>query len=292
MRLLLTLAAIAMAGISVAYAQDEPPPAVCQGHPGQVDWDACLAALPPDSGWRPLALINLGARAFLAQDYATAVRYYDEAQPPNLTLLSDVTFHAYRASAYWHAGRQEVAAREAATAHRMLERDPTLPATDRLDYLPPQVDVESMYVLILPVLQTSDPARFERAVVAFRALPGPADWVSYSNRAGVLQQLGDHTGALEHSARALELRPNDPGVLNNHCYVLYAASRPAQALPYCERALAGAPQIAAVHDPSPTSSPLWGGVKRRSRRSNARARSIRRPPPIVSRSPASARDNV
>lgn len=127
MRAFIAAALLTLAGVAGAHAQQDtpepPPPAVCQGSPGQVDWDACLAALPPNSGLRGLALINLGTRAFLNQDYATAVRYYDEAQPPGQTLLSDVTFHAYRASAYWHAGRQSEAAREAATAHRMLEGD-------------------------------------------------------------------------------------------------------------------------------------------------------------------------
>jgi tetratricopeptide (TPR) repeat protein len=241
-------AAFALAGFGAAHAQDEEsPPVACQGSPGQVDWDACLAALPLNSGYRPLALINLGTRAFLNQDYATAVRYYDEAQPPNQTLLSDVTFHAFRASAYWHAGRQPEATREAATTHRMLERDPTLPSTP-LEYMPPGVDVESMYVLILPVLQTTDQERYERALGAFRALPAPQDYVSYSNRAGLLQQLGDHAGAIDYSSRALALRPDDPGVLNNHCYVLYSAGRALDALPFCERALTAVPHIAAVHD--------------------------------------------
>ena len=114
--------------------------------------------------------------------------------------------------------------------------------------MPAHVDVEGMYVLILPVLQTSDAARFERGMVAFRALPAPRDWIGYTNRAGVMQQLGDLPAAVDYSGRALALNPDNPGVLNNHCYILYSAGRAAEALPFCERAVAAAPQVAAIHD--------------------------------------------
>jgi tetratricopeptide (TPR) repeat protein len=247
MRLVFAAVAAMLAVLGDAQAQNEAPPAICRGNPGEVDWDACLAALPSNSEWRPLALINLGTRAFLNQDYAAAVRYYDESERPGQTLLSDVTFHAYRASAYWHAGRRDEGVREATTAHRMLERDPTLPATP-LDYFPPHVDAEGVYVLILPVLQAGEPARFERALAGFRALPAPTDFVSYSNRASVLQELGDLPGAVAYSASALTLQPDHPAVLNNHCYILYAAGRAGEALPFCERALAAAPHVAAIHD--------------------------------------------
>jgi Flp pilus assembly protein TadD len=231
----------------VAFAQQQPPAACHQNANGVVDWRACLDATPTDAEWRPLVLINLGTEALMRRDFASAVRYYDEAQPPNgLQLFSDVTFHAYRAVAYWHVGRQEDAQRDAVIAHRMLRRDPSLRMSPQ-QYIPPGLQEDVIYAFILPVLHTGDPQRFRAALREFIALPA-IDWTSYANRAAVMQEIGDLSGAVEMSSRALAMAPDEPGVLNNHCYILYSAGRAAEALPYCERAIAAAPGEAAIRD--------------------------------------------
>ena len=131
---------------------------------------------------------------------------------------------------------------DADIVYRMLQRDPAL-HTAASEYIPAGLNEEIIYVYILPVLQAGDPSRFETARTAFQAIPAQG-WESYANRAAVLQEIGDLPGALNMSARALAEAPNDPGVLNNHCYILLQAGRAADALPFCERAVAAAPNAA------------------------------------------------
>lgn len=244
MRLLAIAAfACALSAPSSALAQQQLPPA-CQGA-GQrvVDWQACLDALPADSGWRPLALINLGTEAFMREDYAAAVRHYDAARPRDgRQMLSDILFHTLRGAAYWRVGRRDDAIADADVVHRMLMRDPTLPMPPE-QYLAPNVPEEMIYVYLLPVWQAGDEARFQQALARFRALP-VTDWIGMSNRASTLSEVGDTAGALEFSARAVAAAPDEPAALNNHCYVLLQSGRAAEGLPFCERAVARAPTAA------------------------------------------------
>lgn len=238
--------ALLFAGAASAQRDPPPPPQECRPNQQNVtDWSACLQALPPDSGWRPLALINLGTDALQRGDYANAVRYYDEATPPGSTITSDVSFHAYRATAYWHVDRMPEALADAQLAYRMIRRDPTLP-TPASHYFPPHIDTETMYALILPILSDQQAPEFAAAMQSYLAIPA-RDWYSYANRSAVLQEIGNSSAALVESQRALDLAPGEPGVLNNHCYILHSLNRDAEALPFCERALSAAPQVAAVH---------------------------------------------
>jgi tetratricopeptide (TPR) repeat protein len=248
MRALIT-ALLACALASPAFAQDDAPqPEQCRPNAaGQVNYQACADAAPVGSPWRSMALINLGTDAYLRSDYAAAVRFYDEARPPaGQQMYSDVTFHAFRAAAYWHVERHEEAQADASMALRMLQGDPTLRMSPR-DYMPAHADREAVYALILPVLQTGDAAQFQAALETYNAMPA-SDWYSYANRAAVLSQLGQHDAALAAGEQALQLAPNEPAVLNNQCAILVELNRAADALPYCERAVAGAPGIAAVRD--------------------------------------------
>lgn len=234
---------------SPSFAQDNgPPPLQCrQDSAGQVDYQACLAAAPSGSAWRTLALINLGTDAYIAGDYAAAVGYYDQAHPPSGQLMySDVTFHAFRGSSYWHVERREEALADAQIALRMLHGDAALNASP-LDYMPAHVDREMMYALILPVLQTGDSALFASALAEYEALPAN-DWYSFAGRAAVFDQLGRRNEALAASEQALRLAPDDPGVLNNHCAILTNNERAADALSFCQRAVAAAPGVAAIRD--------------------------------------------
>lgn len=235
---------LAASGAFAQQAEDRPPPQ-CLNVRDTAGWQACLDALPANSPWRSLALINLGSDAFMRDDYASAVRYYDEARPPaHQQMTSDIVFHTFRGVSYWRVGRRDEAMADADIVYRMLQRDPTLHVSAS-DYIPAGLNEEIIYVYILPVLQAGDPGRFQAARAAFQAIPAQG-WESYSNRAAVLQEIGDLPGALNMSARALAEAPNDPAVLNNHCYILLQAGRADEALPYCERAVAAASNVAAV----------------------------------------------
>lgn len=248
MRIVLAGLALTLSFLGIANAQPQHPPPECRRQGNErVDWQACLDVTPREAPWRSLVLINLGTDAFLRRDYASAVRHYDEAAPSGRrTLYSDVNFHAFRGAAYWHVGRRDEARSDADIAWRMLHNDPALPIPSTV-YFPAATDREMIYVYLLPIWQAGDNNRFQLALQEFRDLPA-FDWLSFSNRSAVLSQIGDNSGALGLSERALALAPNEAAALNNHCYILYQLRRHAEALPYCERAVALAPREAAVQD--------------------------------------------
>jgi Flp pilus assembly protein TadD len=248
MRTVLASFALLAMGAQPALAQsvaDQRPPQCSYDAAGRIDHQACYNAAAPGSPWRSLAAINLGSDAFMREDYASAVRYYDEARPPpGQQMYSDIVFHTFRGVSYWRVGRREEALADADIVYRMLQRDPTLQMSAS-DYIPPGLNEELVYVYILPVMQAGDPEHFETARAAFMAMPAQG-WESYANRAAVLQEIGDLPHAVDMSSRALAEAPNDPMVLNNHCYILLQAGRAADGLPFCERAVAAAPNVAAV----------------------------------------------
>jgi Flp pilus assembly protein TadD len=241
---IVVFAAMLVAVATGAAAQPADVPPQCRPVNGAFNWTACLEATPANAPWRALVLVNLGTEALMRHDYANAVRYYDEAAPPGQQIYSDVTFHAFRSIAYWRVERNDDARREAQIALRMLRRDPSLPVPART-YLPAGVEIDVSYAFILPVLKATAPEQFPSAMREFMALPA-ADWVGYTNRSAVLQETGNLPEALQLSSRALELAPNEPSVLNNHCYIQLQLGDAEAALPYCERALAAAPQIPEV----------------------------------------------
>lgn len=243
---------IALLALALLFSAGQDPkedvPRACRPDiQGAVDWAACHAAAPEGSMARLFATINLGTIAYLSGDYGEAVRRYDEAVAAAGAnqLQSDVWFHAFRADAYDHVGRGKEALDDARTAWAMLQgaaadweaRAGMAPLTD-----PERADVLS---LILPILKSGGDPGFAQALAAYRALP-TADWTAQAQRAAVLEQLGDFDGALAASREAMKARPGDPGLENNHCYILSRAGRPTEALPYCERAVAGLPDAAPI----------------------------------------------
>ncbi|MFN7110851.1 MAG: tetratricopeptide repeat protein [Brevundimonas sp.] len=231
---------------SVAQAEPLEIPAACQPDAGgAVDFQVCADTAPKGSMPRSLALINLASRAYRSGDYPKALSLYDEAVPPGLTVMSDVIFHTFRADTYAHVGRTEAAQADASLAWRILsgEFSPSgsakddLPVDDRLRF--------EVLVRILPILQDGDPETFAAAKAQFMALPAE-DGVSLTNRAGVLATLGDYDTAISDSGKALALLPDEAGLQNNHCYILYQAGRAADGLPYCEAAVAALPQVAPI----------------------------------------------
>jgi tetratricopeptide (TPR) repeat protein len=235
---------LAMTGSAFAQ-QVEAPPQCRYNAAGQVDYEACLAVSPPGSPWRSLSLMNLATRAYMAADFATAVRYYDQAQPSDGSLMySDAGYHAYYAATLHQVGRREDAIVQARYALGVLRNAPELPEAARR-FSATQVDPEVVYSAILPVLHAANDPQTESVMNAYLALPA-RDFVSWANRAAVMLEIGDLEGALRANNEAMRLSPSHPGVLNNQCYILVKLNRAGEALPHCLGALSGAPDIAAV----------------------------------------------
>lgn len=219
-------------------------PPVCIGATF-VSWEACAEAAEEDSPAYALAMINLGTEAYLDGDPAKALDYYDKADIDGLSMTSDVTFHTFRADARRYGGRMEEARADASIAWGFLDGRP--PANTPTTLVTPISNEMrgAILSLILPIMKDGDPEAFRRARDQYLSLPA-TDWLTLSQKAGVLTSLGEHDAALASSKAALDLRPQDPLTQNNHCYALVEAGRAAEALPYCERAVAGLPELAPV----------------------------------------------
>ena len=235
---------IALAFALALIAAPQEIPAVCDPAPGVApDWAACADALPEGSPEQRLARQNQATEAYLNRDYGAAEQLYDAAAAGDV-LFSDVFLHAFRADTYRQVGRDKEATADARMAWLILSGDPAHEAQRQLA----PVDEEGrrfLLSLVLPILKTGRDPAFEPAFAAFRALP-VKDADGYGSLALVLEQLGDFDGALEASLVAVKAAPADPGYLNNHCYILVRAGRPAEGLPFCEKAVQGAPDVGAV----------------------------------------------
>lgn len=225
--------------------QEVPPPPACRGAFETIDWQACADASGQGTPGYAFAMINLGTQAYVEGDYAAALRFYDKAAPAGHAISSDVIFHTFRADTYQHAGREAEAVADARRAWLMLIDDPSV-GGDPQDRLPIDDQLRfEVLVRILPILKAGDPATFEPARAMFVSLPVQG-WEALSNRAAVLEQLGEYEAALVDSKRAVDLQPDEPGALNNHCYTLVSAGQAERGLPFCERAVDLAPDIAPI----------------------------------------------
>lgn len=266
-------AALAIFFVGSASAQsDEPmPPACRENAQGRVDYQACYNATTAGSGLRAVAAMNLGTVAFMQNDPVTAVRYYDEAQPHDGTrFYSDASFHAFYGSTLHQVGREAEALEQARMSLAILRNDPALPQAIRERFVPIPVDREAVFALLLPVFHANgapETASVQQDYMRF----APNDWIGWANRAGVLEQINDLPGALDASQHALALAPAEPGVLNNHCYILARSGRAAEGVPYCERAVAAVPNVASVRH-SLASALAGAGQCTRAREELARAR--------------------
>jgi tetratricopeptide (TPR) repeat protein len=247
MRCLIFVGVLALAPMAHAWQSDnEPmPPACRQNARGVVDYAACAAAAEEGSALWRLSQINLGTLAFRDQDYTTAAQHYDAADPPGGDrLYSDASYHAFRAAVLAHVGRNEEAAEEARISIAVMDGDDSIPEYARERFTPETVDVEQVYVAILPILKRADSPSYARILAAYRAVPVDG-WISWANRAAVFDELGAHDEALAASVQALSFQPDHPALLNNHCYILTNAGRAREGLAYCERAVSTAPDIGA-----------------------------------------------
>lgn len=236
---------IALALALFLTAAPQEVPAVCQPAPGVApDWAACAEALPEGSPQQRLARLNQASEAYLNRDYGAAERLYDAAAGEE-TVWSDVWLHAFRADTYQQVGRDKDAVADARTAWLILSDDPAWEAARRMSGPVDEDGRRYLLSLILPILKKGRDPVFDEAFAAFRALP-VKDVEGHATLALVLEQLGDFEGALEASLVAVKAEPANAGYLNNHCYILVRAGRPAEGLPYCEKAVQGAPDIAPI----------------------------------------------
>jgi len=237
---------IALALALFLTAAPQEIPAVCEPAPGVApDWAACAEALPDGSPQQRLARLNQATEAYLNGDYGTAERLYDEAAAGDGEIYSDVWMHAFRGDTYQQVGRDKEAAADARLAWLILSDDPEQEAVREMSGPVDEDGRRFLLSLILPILKKNRDSTFEEAFTAFRALPVKGV-DGHSTLALVLEQLGDFEGALEASLVAVKAEPTHPGYLNNHCYILVRAGRPAEGLPYCEKAVQGAPDIAPI----------------------------------------------
>ncbi|AYG94876.1 tetratricopeptide repeat protein [Brevundimonas naejangsanensis] len=223
---------------------DMTVPASCQVPLDRINYRTCADEAPVGSPARSWALINLGSQAFMAGDMARAVKLYDEARPADgLNMYSDPVFHAFRGAAYDHVGRSKEALADAQTSWDILSGAVTIDPQNP----PPTEDEYHGFVLafILPILKANGDPAFAPAFGAYQRLSD--DGVeALIRRAALLEQLGDFSRALAAGEKAMKLRPDDPGLQNNHCYTLVRAGRAAEGLPYCEAALARLPEASPI----------------------------------------------
>jgi len=235
----------ALALTMMAATPQEIPPA-CQPAPGVApDWAACAEALPEGSPQQRLARLNQATEAYLSRDYGAAEQLYDEAAAGDGEVYSDVWMHAFRGDTYQQVGRDKDAVADARFAWQILSDDPAHEAVRRMSGPVDEDGRRFLLSLILPILKKGRDPSFDAAFAAFRALP-VKDVEGHATLALVLEQLGDFDGALEASLVAVKAEPTNAGYLNNHCYILVRAGRPAEGLPFCEKAVQGAPDIAPI----------------------------------------------
>ncbi|MDZ4113305.1 MAG: hypothetical protein U1E18_27445, partial [Brevundimonas sp.] len=209
------------------------------------DWEACADALPQGSPQQRLARLNQATEAYLNRDYGAAERLYDEATAGDQLVHSDVWMHTFRADTYQQVGRDKDAVADARVAWLILSDDPAWEALRRMTGPVDEEGRRFVLSLVLPILKKNRDPLFEEAFAAFRALP-VKDVDGHATLALVLEQLGDFEGALAASLVAVKAEPTNAGYLNNHCYILVRAGRPAEGLPFCEKAVQGAPDIAPI----------------------------------------------
>jgi tetratricopeptide (TPR) repeat protein len=230
--------------LAIPEACRSPAPRTAQGEapdaeetdapPARIDWDACLAAATEGSGPWVVAQINLGTQAFVTGDIETALGHYVQSVENDRWAASDPALHAFRASLFQEAGREEDAVRDAEAAWAGLRLGSMIPGRTLDDEA--QAD---LLRLILPVLFDGEADAFLPALAAFEEITDFDDEAQFGPLAGLMQQLGQAEYAVELGAKALEAEPDSLTLLNNHCYHLARVGRAAEGLPLCERAVAG-----------------------------------------------------
>lgn len=230
----------------VANAQptnrDEPPPA-CANASSEEQYRACVEATEPGTGFHWLSLMHLGMIEMQRQDLSAALEIYDSVGARRAEKFTRPRLHAYRAAAYQMAGRDAEALSEARVAVSLLQRTIEMPDEVWPIFEDSQINNEVAYSIVLPILHEAGDPLFDSVLSAYEALPVD-NWASAMIRASAFEKLDRLDEALGLSRIALASRPDHPLGLNNHCYILVRLARPAEKLPYCERAVALMPESA------------------------------------------------
>jgi tetratricopeptide (TPR) repeat protein len=235
---------VASAANAQQVNQNEPP-AACANANSEQQYRACFDATPAGSGFNFLSAMYLGMIAMQRQDVAASVEWFDRAQSTDGQNFTRPRLHGYRAVAYKMVGRNEEALSEARLTLSLLLRTRDIPANVWPMFEDSQINNETAFGAILPILQDADDPDLERAFDAYVALPVES-WQSAAIRASTLESLDRLDEALNFSNQAVAAQPDHPLVLNNHCYLLVRLERSSEALPFCERAVAAMPASAAV----------------------------------------------
>ena len=247
MRLLAALMVLLLwSPASAEINQAATPPACAANDRGEVNYQACVDATEPGTGFHWLSLMHLGMSAMARQDIQAAVDYFDRARAEgDSELFTRPRLHGYRAAAYRQVGRSADALAEAHVTLSLLRRTRNIPAEAYVFFEDTPLNNEAAYAMILPILREANDQSYASARNEYLAMPAQ-DWRSLAIRAAALEALGDLDAALVVSNEAIALRPEDPRIQNNHCYLLVRMQRAAEALPYCERAVAQAPALAPI----------------------------------------------
>ncbi|NJC40453.1 tetratricopeptide (TPR) repeat protein [Brevundimonas alba] len=230
---------IALAFALALISQDIPD--VCRAPEGEApDWAACAQALPDGSPQQTFARLNQATEAYLDRDYGDAGRVFDRAG--DFGPFESDALYVFRADTRQHLGRDKEATADAEAAWRIMQIGQALePSPDEQAAL----EAQRLFLLslVLPILKEGRSSAFEPAFAAYRAIP-VKDVEGYATQALVLEQLGDLDGALAASLLVVKAEPANAGYLNNHCYILVRAGRPAEGLPFCEKAVQSEPELA------------------------------------------------
>lgn len=244
MRFLLPII-FAFAFIGNADAQEpakQTMPEACKAQSGgMVDYKACFDSSEPKSGPWLWAAINLGTQAFVQNDFEGAAYYYDLSELDNSSTMSDIVLHAHRSYVFRRLGRLDDALNDARFAMNMIE-------ANRFDLRGHPLDEPTKLYVLTHIVQSyyeSGDEDYPKVLRIFLNTPA-TDEFDLANQAAVLTEVGEYEAAISLSEELVDAMPNSAGVQNNHCYLLSLTKKPAEALPFCERAVELAQENAAV----------------------------------------------
>jgi tetratricopeptide (TPR) repeat protein len=194
------------------------------------------------------AQIEIGVNADNEGNSVAAVAAFDAADraAPGFLFLSPEV-HAIRATSFNNVGREDDALREARLAYDFITEGPTVSKEIRVEFFAssPYVDLDLVYTSTLIILKKNNDPRFEPGLRTYLARI-PTTGTGWSNRGLLLNELKRFPDAIAASQQALTQLPREPGVLNNHCFILASAGKSAEGLPFCERAIRLRPNSTAI----------------------------------------------
>jgi Flp pilus assembly protein TadD len=192
--------------------------------------------------------MSLGYDAFQQGNSAAALAAFDAADRlAGGYLYLNPELHAMRAATFNAAGRNDTALREARIAFDYLNEGPlvTKELRDRFFATNQLVDLDLVYAAVTVIFKKNNDVRFEPSLRALLSR-SPTDAPGWSNRGALLGDLERHSEAVVASQRAVRMEPNNPLVLNNHCFILTQAGRANEGLPVCAKAIRLAPNISPI----------------------------------------------